>query len=397
MPAKGEEIGSMNNAEVVVVGGGAIGLGIAWRAAEAGLTVTVVDQQPGRGASWAAAGMLAPVTEVHYGEEALLRLNLASNTCYPDFVAALEERSGRSTGYRASGTLVVARDTDDNAELSRLLEFQQRLGLRVQRLGRRDCRHLEPALAAGIRGGILVEGDHQIDNRALVGALLTACERSGVRFERAWVAALCSEGERMTGVRLHDGRILLAPAVVLAAGGWSATIDGLPPQAVPPVRPVKGQLLHLRTPASSSEPPLATHNIRGLEVYLVPRADGRLVVGATVEERGFDTAVTAGAVYELLRAAYELLPGVAELDFVEAVAGLRPAAPDNAPVLGRAALEGLVLATGHYRNGILLTPVTAELIVELLVTGETPEQIAPFSPSRFRPEPGAAFAGGGGS
>jgi glycine oxidase len=373
----------MSSAEVVVVGGGAVGLGIAWRAAESGLGVTVVDEQPGRGASWAAAGMLAPVTEVHYGEEELLRLNLASTARYPSFVAELEERSGRSTGYRQCGTVVVARDTDDNAELSRLFAFQQRLGLAVQRLGSRDCRLAEPALAPSVRGGILVEGDHQIDNRALVGALIAACEHAGVRLERARAARLCSQSGHVSGVALSDGRVLHGRRVVLAAGSWSATIDGLPPEAVPAVRPVKGQLLHLRTPSSPAQPAIASHNVRGLEVYVVPRADGRVVVGATVEERGFDTTVTAGAVHELLRAAYELLPGVAELEFVEAVAGLRPASPDNAPLLGPAALDGLVLATGHYRNGVLLTPVTADAIAELLVSGELPALLAPFSPARF--------------
>jgi glycine oxidase len=373
----------MGTAEVVVIGGGAVGLGIAWRATQAGLQVTVVDEQPGRGATWAAAGMLTPVTEVHYGEEELLRLNLASSARYPSFVAELEERSGRSTGYRHCGTVVVARDTDDNAELSRLFAFQQRLGLRVQRLGSRDCRLAEPALAPSVRGGILVEGDHQIDNRALVGALIVACERAGVRLERARAARLCSQAGRVSGVALSDGQVLHSRRVLLAAGSWSATIGGLPPEAVPPVRPVKGQLLHLRTPSSPAQPPIASHNVRGLEVYVVPRADGRVVVGATVEERGFDTTVTAGAVHELLRAAYELLPGVAELEFVEAVAGLRPASPDNAPLLGPAALDGLLLATGHYRNGVLLTPITADAIAELLVSGEPPALLAPFSPARF--------------
>jgi glycine oxidase len=367
-------------ADVVVVGGGVIGLGIAWRAAQAGIEVTVVDQAPGRGASWAAAGMLAPETEVHYGEQPLLRLNLAAAASWPEFAAELEAASGQRIGYRRCGTLTVARDADDNAAIDDLYRFQLRCGLQVERLRSRDCRRLEPGLAPGVRGGVLAAGDHQVDNRALVQALLTACRRAGVGLLAGRAAELLAGGERVGGVRLAGGERLAAGTVVLAAGCWSGGLGGLAPGLLPRVRPVKGQLLHLRGPASE---PLCQRNVRGLEVYVVPRADGRVVVGATVEEQGFDTRVTAGAVHDLLRAALELLPDVAELELVETVAGLRPGSPDNAPLLGPAGQDGLVVATGHYRNGILLTPVTAACIAELLATGRTPEVIAPFSPGRF--------------
>jgi glycine oxidase len=366
--------------DVVVVGGGVIGLGIAWRAAQAGITVTVVDQAPGRGASWAAAGMLAPVTEVHYGEQPLLRLNLDAAASWPAFAAELEAASGRGIGYRRCGTLTVARDADDNAALDDLYRFQLRCGLQVERLRSRDCRRLEPGLAPGVRGGVLAAGDHQVDNRALVQALLTACRRAGVALLAGRAAELLVDGERVVGVRLAGGERLAGGTVVLAAGCWSGGLRGLAPGLLPGVRPVKGQLLHLRGPASE---PLCQRNLRGLEVYVVPRADGRVVVGATVEEQGFDTRVTAGAVHDLLRAALELLPDVAELELVETVAGLRPGSPDNAPLLGPAGQDGLVVATGHYRNGILLTPVTAASVAELLATGKAPEVIAPFSPGRF--------------
>jgi glycine oxidase len=367
-------------ADVVVVGGGVIGLGIAWRAAQAGITVTVVDQAPGRGASWAAAGMLAPVTEVHYGEQPLLRLNLDAAASWPAFAAELEAASGRGIGYRRCGTLTVARDADDNAALDDLYRFQLRCGLQVERLRSRDCRRLEPGLAPGVRGGVLAAGDHQVDNRALVQALLTACRRAGVALLAGRATELLVDGERVVGVRLAGGERLAGGTVVLAAGCWSGGLRGLAPGLLPGVRPVKGQLLHLRGPASE---PLCQRNLRGLEVYVVPRADGRVVVGATVEEQGFDTRVTAGAVHDLLRAALELLPDVAELELVETVAGLRPGSPDNAPLLGPAGQDGLVVATGHYRNGILLTPVTAASMAELLATGKAPEVIAPFSPGRF--------------
>ena len=377
MPAEG---GTRPLVDVIVAGGGVIGLGIAWRAAAAGLRVVVCDDAPGRAASWAAAGMLAPVTEVHYGEDALLALNLDAARRYPGFVAELEELTGLDAGYRRCGTLMVARDADDLAALADLAGFQRRAGLEAERLASRACRELEPRLSPRVRGGILVPGDHQVDNRALVRALLRACERSGVHLLPARVRRVLTGGGRVAGALLADGERLAAGTLVLAAGCWSGGVGGLDEAALPPVRPVKGQLVHLAGPA---EPPLLRHNLRGLDVYLVPRADGRLVAGATVEERGFDTMVTAGAAHELLRDAIELVPDVAELALTETVAGLRPGSPDNAPLLGPAALDGLVVAAGHYRNGILLTPVTADTIAELLVTGRVPDRIGPFSPRRF--------------
>ncbi|MGH2821185.1 MAG: glycine oxidase ThiO, partial [Actinomycetota bacterium] len=329
--------------------------------------------------SWAAAGMLAPVTEVHYGEEGLLRLNLDSARRWPGFAHELAEAAGRDVGYRTTGTLAVARDNDDKAALDELYDFQRKLGLEVQRLRGRDCRQLEPGLARRVRGGILVEGDHQVDNRLLVEALGAACASAGVERRRARVEEIEISGGAVESATLSGGERIACGRIVIAAGCWSGQIKGVPGELVA-VRPVKGQLLHLRGPR---ETPLATRTIRGLDVYVVPRDDGRVVVGATVEERGFDATVTAGAAYELLRDAYELLPGVTELELVEAVAGLRPGTPDNAPLLGESGIEGLVLATGHYRNGILLTPLTADAIGDLLVEGRAPEAIEPFSPRRF--------------
>jgi glycine oxidase len=366
--------------DVVVVGGGVIGLGIAWRAAMAGLGVTVVDPAPGRGASWAAAGMLAPVTEVHYGEQPLLKLNLAAAARWQAFAAELEAFASRPVGYRRCGTLTVARDTDDNTALEDLYTFQRGLGLDVERLRGRDCRQLEPGLAPSVRGGILAAGDHQVDNRALVAALRAACEKAGVRCVERRVAAVRVEGERARGVVVAGGQPLDAGTVVIAAGCWSATLPGLPPGLVPPVRPVKGQLLHLRGPGDSL---LCQRNVRGLDVYVVSRGDGRVVVGATVEEHGFETTVTAGGVHDLLRAAVEVLPEVSELELTETVAGLRPGSPDNAPLIGPCELDGLLMASGHYRNGILLVPVTADAIAGMLTGGPVPELIAPFLPGRF--------------
>ncbi len=369
------------SADLAVVGGGAIGLACAWRCAQAGLRVVVLDDRPARGATWAAAGMLAPVTELHAGEEELLRLNLASNERWPDFAAAVAEAAGTDIGHRISGTLVVARDRDDAAVLDDLHALQVRLGLEAKRLGARATRALEPGLSPRISGGIAVAGDNQVDNRALVEALLVACRRAGVEVRESRVTGLRRVGDRVTGVVTQDGDELASGRVLLAAGAASGAIEGLPRGAVP-TRPVKGQLLHLRRPAGDPLT-IAERNIRGVDVYIVPRADGRVVVGATAEERGWDRSVTAGAVLHLLRAAWELLPGLAEYELTETIAGLRPGSPDNRPLIGWGPLEGLVVATGHYRNGVLLTPLTSEAIAALLTDRTPPVDLGPFDPRRF--------------
>lgn len=371
--------------DVLVLGGGVIGLVTAWRAAGRGLRITVADPDPGGGAARVAAGMLAPVTELHYGEETLLALSLASARRYPDFVRALEAAGGREVGYRACGALAVAFDADDRAHLRELHALQQRCGLDAEWLTGRECRRLEPMLAPAVRAGVRVDGDHQTDPRRLTDALLAACERAGVVFHRASAVRLSVAADRATGAVLDDGTELSAGQTVLATGSWSGRLDGVPEDLLPPVRPVKGQVLRLRVPGAYA--PFLSRTVRavvrGAPVYLVPRTDGELVVGATSEELGWDTTVTAGGVYELLRDAHELVPGITELPLAETGAGLRPASPDNAPLLGPTALPGLHLATGHHRNGVLLAPVTGDAMAELLATGELPEEARPFTPRRF--------------
>ncbi|GAA2225786.1 glycine oxidase ThiO [Kitasatospora cystarginea] len=376
---------SGSGTDVLVIGGGVIGLGVAWRAAQRGFAVVVVDPAHGGGAAQVAAGMLAPVTELQYGEEPLLRLGMASNERYAAFTAELSELTGLDTGYRRTGTLAVALDSDDREELRELHAFQQRLGLESHWLTGRECRRLEPMLAPGVRGGLQVTGDHQVDPRRLSTALVRACERAGAQLLPAEATELLVEGDRVAGVRLSTGELLRAERIVLAAGCRSHLLPGLPEGVLPAIRPVKGQVLRLRIPRPYA--PFLSRNVRavvrGKHVYLVPRADGELVIGATTEEQGYDTTVTAGGVYELLRDAHELVPGLTELPLVETGAGLRPGSPDNAPLLGPTALPGLVAATGHYRNGVLLAPVTGDLLAEYLTTGTVPELAVPFSPSRF--------------
>ncbi|GGW52561.1 glycine oxidase ThiO [Streptomyces caelestis] len=371
--------------DVLVIGGGIIGLVTAWRAAQRGLTTAVLDPEPGGGAAQVAAGMLAAVTELHYGEQTLLGLNLASARRYPDFAAELTEQTGHDLGYRRCGTLAVALDADDRAHLRELHALQQQSGLDSQWLSGRECRRLEPMLAPGVRGGLRVDGDHQIDPRRLAGALVAACERAGVVFHRAWAERLTVVRDRATGVVTDDGTPLDAGQTVLAGGSLSGRLAGVPQDVLPPVRPVKGQVVRLTMPQRHG--PFLSRTVRavvrGSHVYLVPRESGELVVGATSEELGWDTTVTAGGVYELLRDAHELAPGITELPLTETRAGLRPGSPDNAPLLGPTGLEGLLLATGHYRNGVLLTPVTGDAMAHALATGELPEEARPFTPKRF--------------
>lgn len=371
--------------DVLVVGGGVIGLSIAWRAAQAGLCVTLVDPAPGSGASRVAAGMLAPVTEAHYNEHSLLRLDVSSAERYPDFVADLHERTGIDPAYSTVGTVVAAVDGDDHRWAQELLAFHRSQDLPTQPLTSRQLRTLEPFLTPDLRGGLLVETDHQVDPRRLLAALLAACRGVGVEFVAEPVRGVAREGDTATGVVLGDGSTRSAGQVVLAAGAWTGLLEGLPPGAFDALRPVKGQLLRLHVPPALR--PLLRHCVRGIvhgaSIYLVPRADGELVVGATVEDKGFDTTVTAGAVHELLRDAYGLVPALSELTLVEPNAGLRPATLDHGPLLGRAHLERLVVATGHHRNGILLTPVTAEVIRDVLLGNDLPPVAAPFAADRF--------------
>lgn len=376
--------------EVVVVGAGVIGLAAAWRAAEAGLSVAVVEREaPGAGASGAAAGMLAPITEAEFREEALLRLNLAAAGAWPAFDDALCASTGADTGYRRSGALVVAADRDEADELRRLYAFQRSLGLESEWLTRSECRRLEPGLAPRVAGGIAAPQDHQVDPRALVAALRSAVSASGGELLSGLgdVAIEMAGGERVTGVRA-EGAELVADRVVVAAGPFSGRLSGVPAGALPPVRPVKGQILRLRAPSSR---PIATRIVRTPRCYVVTRDGGEVVIGATVEERGYDTTVTADGVYRMLEAAIEVLPDVGELELIEASARLRPGTPDNLPVVGTASVPGLIWATGHNRNGVLLAPLTADAVLRSLLDGDPAPLGEQVAPARFEPALEAAL------
>ena len=364
--------------EVVVVGGGPIGLATAWRAAQRGLRVALLDA--GAPGAWhVAAGMLAPVTEAEFGEDALLGLATRAAAGFPAFCAELAQLTDMDPGYREAGTLVVARDRDEAEELDRLLAFRERLGLPVERLLPSAARRAEPGLAPTVRLALEVPGDHSVDPRQLVAALGEAVRRAGVKvIPGTRVTRLLHDGERVTGVALAGGDDAAAEAVVLAAGADVARLEGVP-DAVP-VRPVKGQVLRLR---DSQGPGLVERTIRAQDAYLVPRADGRYVLGATMEERGWDTHPTAGRVFELQRSMSEVVPGVLELELEGVLSGLRPATPDNLPAIGAGALRGLVWAAGHHRNGILLSGLTGELAAAALCGDPLPAWAAAADPGRF--------------
>jgi glycine oxidase len=372
----GEREDRAPTSDVVIAGGGLIGAAIGWRCVQRGLSVVLVDPAPGSGASRAAGGMLAPVSEATYGEERLLRLCQESLRRYPAFVAELEAVTGHDVGLRTTGTLVVGFDADDMRALDELHRFHQELGLPASRLTAGEARRLEPGLTPRLRGAFHAAGDYSVDGRALHAALLTALPPESV--VRQQVSAIAVARERAVGVILDDGTELRGGAVVLALGAASASLPGAPPL---PVRPVGGQILRVRGEDLLQGTVRAL--VHGRHVYLVPFGGDGLIIGATSEEKGWQSRVTVGGVFELLRDATEVLPGLAEAELTETLVQFRPGTPDNAPILGLTELPGLVAATGHYRSGVLLTPVTADAIATLLADGRLPEVAQGFDTFRF--------------
>ena len=365
----------------MIIGAGVIGLGIAWRLAHAGCSVTVYDRaEAGRGASWAAAGMLAAAVETEPGEEQLLVLTLASQRMWPSFARELEAVSDISVGYRDEGTIVVALTRDDAEHLRHICDFQKSLGLELQWLSGAEARRREPHLRPGIPAAVWSPRDHQVENRWLTQGLGEAARRAGVVLrEHVPVREVEVAGGRARAVLTDHGRDP-ADVVILAAGAWSREIAGIPSAHLPPVRPIKGQMLALRMDPSA---PLLRHVVWAPRSYLVPRRDGRLVVGGTVEERGFDDTLTAGGLLALLEGAWRAVPAIEELPIAETWVGFRPGSRDDAPMLGPSGIDGLIVATGHHRNGILLTPITVETVSAYVLTGRLPEIVEPFTPERF--------------
>jgi glycine oxidase len=380
---------SENRLTVAIVGAGVIGLGIAWRLAARGVRVTLFDRgAAGQGASYAAAGMLAACAEAEPGEEALIALGRQSQARWPAFADELRACVGIDVELRREGTIVIALTADDQARLQHHLVFQEQLGLPVHWMTAAETRQREPHLVGKLAGAMFSPQDHQVDNRKVALALRHAAEGAGaVINEHRPVEAISARSGRVTGIVLDDGTQVAADRVVLAAGAWSRSIKGIPPELLPPVRPIKGQMLALQdNPAM----PLISHVVWGPGVYLVPRNDGRLLIGATVEEKGYDTSITAGGLLALLESAWRLVPAVEELTLAETWAGHRPGSRDDAPILGASPIDGLIYATGHHRNGILLAPITAEAITRLIVDDVVDTSIRPFGIERFAPVAAAA-------
>jgi len=369
---------------VHIIGGGVNGLAIAWRLAQAGCSVDVFDAGaigPGtRGATWAAGGMLAANVEAEPGEEALTALCLDSQQRWPAFRDELEAASGISVGYRDEGIMVVATNRDEAAALKHHYDYQTGIGLTLEWLTPAEARRREPHLGRNITAGVYSPNDHQVENRDVYRALIVAAERAGARLHpNTPVEALQTCGAKATGIRIA-GETHEADAVVLAAGAWCGAIQGIPPEARPPVRPLKGQMLAVQMDPAA---PILSHVVWAPNTYLIPRLDGRLLIGATVEERGFDDTVTAGGLLTLLDTAWRALPTIEELPVVETWAGFRPTSRDDAPIFGPTGVEGLFLATGHHRNGILLAPITADAIAAAVRGQAMPEVARPFTNDRF--------------
>ncbi len=383
--SSGPEGSSREGPKVAIVGAGVCGLAIGWRLAQAGAIVEVFERgQAGHGATWASAGMLAAGAEAEPGEERLLEITRWSQALWPDFVAELEAASGQGLGYRDEGTLVVAPTRDDAARLRATYDYQTGLGLALDWLSPAEARRREPFLGANIAAAVFSAADHQVDNRRLATALRAAfLAAGGCLHEHTAVTAIETAAGRVTGLEVGE-RQVEADAVVLAAGAWSAELPGLPDAARPPVRPVKGQALAL---AMDPQAPLLTHVLWAPGIYLVPRAEGSLIVGATVEEKGFDERLTAGGIFALLEAAWRAVPAIEELAIEEMWVGFRPTSRDDAPILGPTPVDGLLLATGHHRNGILLAPATAEAVSRYILSGDLPAAAQPFTIARFAGEP----------
>ncbi|MGH7555107.1 MAG: glycine oxidase ThiO [Longimicrobiales bacterium] len=373
--------------DTVIIGGGAIGCAIAWELARRGALVTVIERgTPGREATWAAGGMLSPLGE-SARDTAFLALATASFDRYPAFIDALADSTGQEVGYSTSGKFYVAFERTEEDVLDDLVK--RGAAFQAERLSGEEARRREPSLSPKVRAAVFVGRDHRVDNRRFGAALWSAAARTGVDFRlgaSACEVLIDSDGgrNRARGVRLETGTSVPASAVVIAAGAWSGVIAGLLKPL--PVRPVRGQMFavssHVSTEAETA--PLLEHVIMTRDCYIIPRDNGPIVVGATVEEVGFTIGPTPRGISGLLAAAVEAVPAIADLPLIETWAGFRPGSPDRLPILGPDPdVAGLFYATGHYRNGILLTPVTAQVMADV-ITGRRPTvDIERFGIGRF--------------
>ncbi|HZS09254.1 MAG TPA: glycine oxidase ThiO [Blastocatellia bacterium] len=376
---------SIEQADVAIVGGGVIGCAIAWRLAQAGMCVVVIERgEPGREASHAAGGMLVPLAEADFADD-FFNLAVASRAMYADFASELREATGIDVEYRTEGTLYLALSGTDEEELDHRLSWQRAAGFNVKRLDAGCVRKLEPLLNEKLRWALKFPDDHQVDNRRLMLAVITAARDAGAQFqtntEARHLIIESQAGERhVAGVETTTGEVR-ARTVVIAAGSWSSLLTDQSGKQIADfqIEPVRGQMVAIENPA-----PSLRHIVYSRRGYVVPRLGGFVIAGSTSENAGYDKSVTAGGLASIIERAVEIMPILEQQRVIETWAGLRPHAPDDLPVLGAdPELAGLVYATGHYRNGILLTPVTAQAISELIRTGESKTNLSPFSITRF--------------
>ena len=368
-----------SSSDIIVIGGGIIGCSIAYRLAQQGAKVTVIEKgQPGEEASKAAAGMLAPQAEAAHGlHDPMAELCFASHALYPDFVAELEEVSGIRIGYQTTGSIYVAADFKEAQVLAGLLERQLKAGRPAEEISPQQLGEMEPALTHQIETAIYLPNDHHVNNRQLMRALVAAASQCGVEFiPHTPALGLEFKGERSVGVRL-PGRIISGDTIINAAGCWAGLVDS-GNRIQLPVRPIRGQIVCLQ-----QQPQPLRHLIHSSGCYLVPWPDGRILVGSTVENVGYNKEVTAKGMQQLLEAAIKVAPDLASAAIQDVWAGLRPDTPDNLPILGTTAIPNLIIASGHFRNGILLAPITAKLIADLIITGHTSISLDLFRPGRF--------------
>jgi glycine oxidase len=370
----------MDRYDAVIAGGGIIGASIALEIASAGLRAAIYDaKQPGEEASWASAGMISPAPE-NLGAIPFVPISLSSVAIYPEFIQRVEELSGIDVGYRRNGALDAIFDDEFERELSTVIALQHGVGLRAEALSGEQAREIEPALSERIQAAIFRPDEASLDNRAFTTAVLAAAQRKGVKvFAGNGAKAIWREGGHCKGLILRDGHVE-AKVTVIAAGCFSAQIEGVAPYA--PVFPAKGQMIALRSESVEIRRVLWKEH-----TYLVPRNDGRIIAGSTVERTGFDRNVTAGAVKKILSEVLQLAPELEKSQIVEMWAGLRPDSPDHLPILGPTDVDGLLIATGHFRSGILLAPITARLMQEWICSQRVSLDWERFSPLRFLETP----------
>lgn len=373
----------MTHSDVHIIGGGVIGLSIGWQLARKGLKVEIFERdKAGRSAGWVSAGMLSPHAEMGFEEIELFKLGRISLDMYPKFLEELYEDSGAKVSFEKCGSLMVGFDRDDTERLRRLYEFRDKVGLPVHWITGSEARELEPMLSPKCTSSIWIPDDAQVNNRELIDAVKSAFKnRGGILHENTQVKSIVTHNDKIQAIITDEGEIE-ASLVILCAGAWSKQIEGIPEQLQPPIRPVKGQIISLKM----NESVKLSHAIRAPDVYLVPKSDGRLLVGATNEEMGFDTNPTAGEIYRLLERGWETIPAIYDLPIDAIEVGLRPGSRDHEPIIGDSEIEGLYYATGHYRSGILLTPVTAKELSQWIVSGKRSDVLEQFQLSRFYKE-----------